>query len=177
MVHGVAEQSDGRFTLQSRLGEGTTAKLWLPLAPPLAETIDQSEGSADGTTHHGSLTVIAVDDDFLVLTNTVAMLEDLGHTALPASSGKEALEILRCHDAVDAIVTDQGMPHMTGLQLVEAIQKEWPKLSIIIATGYAELGLKGRSDLQRLSKPFTEVDLRKALADVVSKSNARMDAA
>jgi len=69
------------------------------------------------------------------------------------------------------------MPHMTGLQLVDAIQKEWPKLPIIIATGYAELRLKGPSDLQRLSKPFTEVDLRKALADVVAKSNARMNAA
>ena len=92
-----------------------------------------------------SLVVLAVDDDGLVLTNTVAMLDDLGHTGIAASSGKEALDILRQQDSVDLVITDYAMPQMTGLQLADAIKKEWPELPVIIATGFAEMEPETRS--------------------------------
>jgi PAS domain S-box-containing protein len=81
MVHGVAEQSGGWFTLRSRPGEGTTAELWLPVAEGEAPASARSEGVlTDTVADRASLTVLAVDDDGLVLTNTVAMLDDLGQT-------------------------------------------------------------------------------------------------
>ena len=67
------------------------------------------------------------------------MLEDLGHTGIAASSGKEALDILRQQGSVDLVITDYAMPQMTGLQLADAIKKEWPELPVIIATGFAEM--------------------------------------
>jgi CheY-like chemotaxis protein len=81
--------------------------------------------------------VLAVDDDHLVLTNTIAMLEELGHSVLKAASGKQALRILRSN-TVDLVITDQVMPGMTGGQLAEAVDADWPRLPIILATGYAE---------------------------------------
>jgi PAS domain S-box-containing protein len=69
---------------------------------------------------------VAVDDDFLILTNTIAILEDLGHTALAASSDKEAIGILKTQPTVDLVITDQAMPHMTGLQLVEVVEQSGP---------------------------------------------------
>jgi len=110
-----------------------------------------------------------VDDDSLVLTNTIAMLEDLGHTVFPASSGKEALDILRREDSVDLVIADQVMPHMTGLQLAEAIQKEWPDLSVIIATGYAEIEPGVGMGLPKLSKAFTEDELAEKLALILPR--------
>src|SRR3954471_11431487 len=87
MVQGVAEQSGGWFTLRSRQGEGTTAELWLPVAEGQAPAIARSERSpGDTVPDRPSLTVIAVDDDELVLTNTIAMLDDLGHEAIAATS-------------------------------------------------------------------------------------------
>jgi PAS domain S-box-containing protein len=164
MVHGLAAQCGGRFTLQSRKGEGTTAELWLPVAEAQTHAIDNIQLLAgDAVADRGALVVIAVDDDGLVLTNTSAMLEDLGHTVFPASSGKEALDILRREDSVDLVITDQVMPHMTGLQLAEAIQKEWPDLSIIVATGYAEIDPGVAMGLPKLSKPFTEDELAEKL--------------
>lgn len=56
-----------------------------------------------------------------------------------ASSGREALDILRREKAIDLVISDQAMPHMTGLQLAEVIKNEWPTLPIILATGYSEL--------------------------------------
>jgi CheY-like chemotaxis protein len=118
------------------------------------------------TFSEGGLRVVAVDDDVLILINTVAMLEELGHTAFAASSAKEALEILRRESDVDLVITDQAMPQMTGAQLADAMRKEWPDISIILATGYAELGPGAGRDLRKLAKPFTEVELARELARI-----------
>ena len=96
---------------------------------------------------HALLVVLAVDDDGLVLTNTLAMLEDLGHTAHGASTGNAALEVLRQDNSIDLVITDQVMPRMTGLQLAEKIKAEWPTLPVILATGFAEIP-SGSSYLQ-----------------------------
>ena len=140
MVHGIAEQSGGWFTLRSRLGEGTTAELWLPVAEEQAPAMARGERAlSDATTHQYALTVLAVDDDELVLTNTVAMLDDLGHHGIAVSSGKAALDILKQDASVDLVITDYAMPNMTGLELFVAIKKQWPDIPVVIATGFAEM--------------------------------------
>ena len=165
MVHGFAEQSGGRFILRSRQGEGTTAELWLPAAKASTQSVDAPPCSHPVPTNQSrSLTVLAVDDDALVLMNTVAMLEDLGHTAFEAFSGKDALEILRREDSIDLVITDQAMPHMTGTQLAKAIKQEWPDVSVLLATGYAELRPEDEIGLPKLSKPFLQGELAAALA-------------
>ena len=99
MVHGFAEQSGGRLILRSQKDRGTTAELWLPVAKASAQPVAPPQAVPAKTFR--PLTILAVDDDALVLMNTVAMLEDLGHTVFEAYSGKEALEILRREDSVD----------------------------------------------------------------------------
>jgi PAS domain S-box-containing protein len=167
MVHGLAEQSGGRFMLQSGVGKGTIAELWLPVASAQPHAIDQTPRVSDRK-DPGPLIVVAVDDDALVLANTIAMLEDLGHTAFAASSGKEALDILRQEDSVDLVITDQAMPNMTGLQLAAAIKGEWPKISVIVASGYAEIPPEAR-DVPKLAKPFTQDELANKLAEISLK--------
>jgi CheY-like chemotaxis protein len=172
MVHGVAEQSGGWFTLQSRKGEGTTAELWLPVAEGQTPAIGRSK-SVDAVVDQGSLVVLAVDDDGLVLTNTLAMLDDLGHTGIAASSGKEALEILRQHGSIDVVITDYAMPKMTGLQLADAIKKEWSGLPVIIATGFAEMEPETGTKQLTLLKPFDEAELAAALARIAPAIHKR----
>jgi CheY-like chemotaxis protein len=113
------------------------------------------------------LVVLAVDDDSLVLMNTTTMLEDLGHAVFEATSGKQALEILRREKTVDLVITDQAMPRMTGAQLAEAIRPEWPNLPIIVATGYAELPPGPDAGLSKLAKPFRQEDLAQAIANAI----------
>ncbi len=171
MVHGVAEQSGGWFTLRSRQGEGTIAELWLPVAVGQAQQVGRGERrTIDAVADQRPLIVLAVDDDGLVLTNTVAMLDDLGHTAISASSGKDALEILRQQSSVDLVITDYAMPQMNGLQLADAIKKEWPELPVLIATGFAEMEPEAGPSLPRLAKPFTEAELAKELERVVPRA-------
>jgi len=163
MVHGIAEQSGGRLVLKSRKGEGTTAEVWLPVAQSGVGAVEQDVApSQPGMT--ASLVILAVDDDGLILTNTVAMLEDLGHRPLAASSAMTALEVLRARSDVDLVITDHVMPRMTGLQLAQQVRKEWPGLPIILATGYAELPSEEGRSLPRLAKPFGQDDLASMIA-------------
>jgi PAS domain S-box-containing protein len=167
MVHGVAEQSGGRFVLKSQKGEGTTAEIWLPATEARAPASEQTQ-SAAAVVDLEPLTVLAVDDDVLVLTNTVAMLEDLGHTGVWASSAKEALEILGRDASIDLVITDQAMPRMTGQELGEAIKQKWPEIPVVIVSGYAEMDPDG-TQWPKLAKPFTEVELGREIARVAQK--------
>ncbi len=170
MVHGVAEQSGGWFTLRSRQGEGTTAELWLPAADsPVAPRAETGWQPPAAQADRASLVVLAVDDDGLVLTNTVAMLEDLGHTGIPASSAIAALDILEQQSGeVDLVITDYAMPGMNGHQLADAIKDRWPDLPVVIATGYAEMD--SASTLRKLAKPFSQADLARELQGSVRES-------
>ena len=170
MVHGFAEQSGGRFVLHSRQGKGTTAELWLPVATASTPKIDPTDKrKAVSAKKQRSLVVLAVDDDALVLMNTVGMLEDLGHVVFQAYSGTEALDILRREGSVDLVITDQAMPQMTGTQLAKAIRKEWPEMQVVLATGYAEMKSEEEMGLPKLSKPFFEGDLAAALTEIQPK--------
>ncbi|MEP6830014.1 MAG: PAS domain S-box protein [Rhizomicrobium sp.] len=161
MVHGMAEQIGGRFVLNSTPGQGTTAEIWIPVAALKADQGDPAAQADIGSAP--ALKILAVDDDGLVLFNTIAMLEDLGHTALEARSGQEALDILE-KNPVDLVITDQAMPQMSGMQLIAAIRERWPKMPVILATGYAELPAGATRDLLKLGKPFSETDLAGAIA-------------
>lgn len=172
MVHGVTEQSGGRLILKSARGQGTTAEMWLPVAKtaPEAKTIPQAAPARD--TSGARLKILAVDDDALVLMNTEAMLDDLNHTVLIASTGARALEILRTKKDIDLVITDQAMPEMAGHELVEAIKQQWPNMLIILASGYAQLPEGTTTTMYRLSKPFGQPELARVIADAMAGKRA-----
>lgn len=175
MVHGMAEQSGGRFVLNSVKGEGTTAEIWLPVATGNSTNISAPQPPEE-IAQHGALRILAVDDDGLVLMNTAAMLEELGHTVFEANSGQDAVDALHKHAPIDLIITDQAMPHMTGVQLAEAVRADFPDMPIILATGYAELPDGTDIELLKLGKPFSERDLAKAISDVFDPALLRVQA-
>lgn len=108
----------------------------------------------------------------LVLTNTVDVLEDLGHVVFSATSAGRALEILKSEPDIELVITDHAMPQMTGLQLAEAVQKDWPDIPVILATGYAELPSGKGNDLPRLSKPFSEAQLKAEIERISPKTKS-----
>jgi CheY-like chemotaxis protein len=167
MVHGLAEQSGGRMDIRSSPGAGTVVELWLPQARAESE-LRVISGTAEPEPFGvgAPLVVLAVDDDALVLINTVAMLEDLGHRVFPATSAKDALATLR-REAVDLVITDYAMPQATGLQLAARIKTHRADLPVILATGYAELPPQAEPVLPRLSKPFLQSDLAAAIRQVM----------
>lgn len=163
MVQGVMAQSGGRLVMQSTLGKGTVAELWLPFCDEQAEPANKVEPIAGAPDRR--LSVMVVDDDSLVLLNTTLMLEDLGHKVTEAQSGEEALKLLEAGQLPDVVITDHAMPHMTGTELRETTGRLYPGLEVVLATGYAELPHGAKSGPIRLSKPFTQAQLSAALAE------------
>jgi PAS domain S-box-containing protein len=161
MVHGMTEQMGGRFVLKSSKAAGTTAEMWLPMATATSDLAHEQDVPVQQTTEAAPLRILAVDDDALVLLNTAAMLEELGHSVEEAHSAAAALDLLK-EQPFDLVITDHAMPKMTGLQLSDAIKDKWPNIAVIIATGYAEL--PGAREMKILSKPFTEHELASAIA-------------
>jgi PAS domain S-box-containing protein len=163
MVQGLMAQSGGKLVLHSLKDHGTTAELWIPIARQEhlpAEETTAAELEAPSTK---TLTILAVDDDPLVLMNTVIMLEDMGHKVEEASSGQQALSIM-AEKSVDMVITDHAMPKMTGTDLAAAIRQKWPDVPVVLATGYAEGPPGGNGlDIPRLPKPFTESQLAEAV--------------
>jgi PAS domain S-box-containing protein len=167
MIHGFAEQSGGQLLLRSKKGEGTTAELWLPVAAVEPAVAEPPAGPDLAPRGGRPLRVLAVDDDSLVLMNTGAQLEDLGHLVFEATSGEQALRILRRETDIDLVITDQLMPGMTGLQLIDVIRQERPTIAVILATGYGEAGTGELQRVARLGKPFTQADLQRTIAQVM----------
>ncbi|MHA4837652.1 PAS domain S-box protein [Sphingopyxis sp. MSC1_008] len=167
MVHGMARQIGGSFELQSKAGDGVSAILWLPAAGAEQRAAQPVEASEDIAPSTSRLTILAVDDDALVLMNTAALLEDLGHEVIEAESAAAALEMARVRDDIDLIVTDQAMPDMTGVDLITAVDGFRPHMPVIIASGYGEgVDVPGRQ-VVRLSKPFNQKQLAKAIETAV----------
>lgn len=172
MVHGLMLQSGGWLEILSRKGEGATIVLWLPRAKGDGESRGVARPDVE-LSRSPALRVLAVDDDPLVLTNTVAMLEELGHAVSTADSGGQALELLMSGRPTDLLITDQVMPAMTGTDLLAEAGRCRPGLAGILATGYAEDKGGEKGPYIRLAKPFVLADLRRAIHDAMDPGRSQ----
>lgn len=167
MVQGLMAQSRGKLVLRSTKDEGTTAELWLPVTDAAAAGIAR-EAEAEYPVPEERLSVLAVDDDPLVLMNTVLMLEDLGHAVTQAGSATEALNVL-AKERFDLLITDYAMPHMTGGELAAIVAEKWPETRLVVATGYADVPSGSSLSCARLSKPFTQQQLEQVARQVAAE--------
>jgi PAS domain S-box-containing protein len=170
MVHGLTAQSGGSMQIVSQVGKGTVVSLWLPRArrEDVQPAHQQASTVSPARESRGSR-VLLVDDDSLVSMNTTYMLADLGHNVLEAPSGADALRLLETDARFDVVITDYAMPGMTGHDLATKIRQIYPKMPVIIATGYAELPPRVTLGFPRLNKPYTQQQLADAL-DAVSRT-------
>jgi signal transduction histidine kinase/ActR/RegA family two-component response regulator len=176
MVHGMVAQSGGAMQITSQVGQGTSVRLWLPVDH--VGVLPQSDGAAEVAQAVPACRVMVVDDDPLILSSTAAMLEDLGHVVVEASSATSALEILRTDAKIDVIVTDHAMPLMTGTKLAGAVRQQWPWIPVILASGYADLLDTQDAPPQRLAKPFTQSEVAHCIATALNeKKVVSIDAA
>jgi PAS domain S-box-containing protein len=161
MVHGLAAQSGGRLELRSTAGQGSEVELWLPVALQGAEAASREDPLLEVSRRGRRLVILAVDDDALVLVNTAAMLDDLGHEVLSASTGQEGLVLLQARPDIDLVICDEVMPQMTGSELARLVDGLRPGLPFVIASGYADVGAADETGniLPKLAKPFSQADL------------------
>jgi CheY-like chemotaxis protein len=115
--------------------------------------------------------ILVVDDEPTVCRAITMLLRYDGHDVHSADSGEAALAVLEQHH-FDLIITDFSMPGMKGDQLVTTIKQLWPEQAIIMATAFAEeFNTFGRPCAgldYLLQKPFSQLELREAIAQVLA---------
>jgi len=168
MVYGFAKQSDGAFRLESEIGKGTTAELWLPRAPEGAKAKEASEPELSRR-ELPPLKVLLVDDHPEVRSTTAAVLEDSGHQVFEAANGAEALALLKDRTSdFDLLITDYAMPNLSGTDFLREARLLCPDVPALLITGYAETEMirDKPEGVETLLKPFTPAALDAAMARV-----------
>ena len=157
-VHGIVSQTGGHIEVSSKLGVGTTFKIYLPcVAAEISATPQDTSAEALPT---GCETILVVEDEESVRDLTVRVLEQQGYTVLAAGHPKEALRWSEQHRTqIHLLVTDVIMPGMNGTELARALASSRSGLKILYVSGYTADAIAQRfvldPDIAFLQKPFT----------------------
>ena len=170
MVHGLAAQLGGMLDLRSTPGSGTVADIWLPVAAEAA-AVDEVDSRPLAAARQRA-TILLVDDEELVRLGTAEMLADLGYEVIEASSGAEALRVLRGGAAPDLMITDYLMPGMNGVELIEEARPLAPDMRLMLITGYSTIAEGPGASIPRLAKPFRHADLARFVAELLAAATS-----
>jgi CheY-like chemotaxis protein len=173
MVYGFAKHSGGTVTIDSEIGTGTTVRIYLPRAPHRSagadEAADQSRWNAGPPSR-----ILVVDDNSAVRAITAIMLRTLGHDAIEAAGGQEALELLERDRHFDLLMVDLAMPNMHGDEFAVRAQELIPGVPTLFVTGYAEPGqVSQRTQREILKKPFRRAQLTEKLRHILGVAARR----
>ncbi|MGZ8474458.1 MAG: PAS domain S-box protein [Candidatus Deferrimicrobiaceae bacterium] len=170
-VYGIVKQSRGFISVESRLGEGTTFRVFLPRCDARLDSV--LAGAAPAGIEGGRETVLLVEDDEMVRDYMRATLSSGGYTLLEAANGEEAIAILQgCDRSIDLMITDVIMPKMGGKDLSDWLAANRPGVKVLFVSGYVNNELLREQRFERgeayLQKPFTPEALLRTVRKVLS---------
>ena len=174
MVFGIVETHHGWVEVESRMGEGTTFAIFLPVvaapAPSAAPEAGQERRVAGGAE-----TILLVEDEDAVREFARAALQHFGYRVLQASTGKDALETWKWHSSrIRLLLTDMVLPdNLSGLELARRLRAENPALKVICASGYTREMLNRLSPapdkVRFLQKPYQPKLLAQAVRECLDE--------
>lgn len=161
VVFGVMQEHEGSIEVESELSSGTTFTLTFPINSAVtAEPVDTlTDGNRD------PVSVLVVDDEDMVRRVIDRLLTLRGHTVSSVASAYAALDELES-GAFDVVISDQGMPEMSGRELARKIRALYPTLPVILLTGDTDLNVDPQDIARVVSKPFQADDLEDAIRAV-----------
>ncbi|OYD82008.1 ATP-binding protein [Azospirillum brasilense] len=158
-LYGFARQSGGHAAIRSQPGHGTTVSLYLPQHDGVdgaATPVSVPEPEPQDPFRNDE-TILVVEDEALVLMLWVEALEGQGYQVLQAAEPEAAIRILESDAAINLLVTDVGLPGMTGRDLADIARGLRPGLRVLFVTGYAHYAALEADSLgpgtRMLSKP------------------------
>ena len=171
VVQGIVDQHKGHIEVNTTLGKGTTFNLYFPVAESAVkpDIVVKSEPLSKGNER-----ILLIDDEPMITTLTKSMLGKLGYKVTEFIDCALALKLFTDHPQdFDLVITDYGMPQMSGKQLADKIKEIRPDIPVVLFTGHGDLVTKenihtwGMNDL--LIKPFEFKELSDVVRGVLGK--------
>lgn len=172
MVHGIVTSHGGAINVSSIVGQGSLFEIYLPMVEP----VQPSSLHDDLIPMGGTERVLLVDDDLAILRIGEIMLQHLGYQVSAFSDSHEALSaFLSNPDGFDLVITDQTMPHPTGIELAQQIAQVRTNLPIILITGFSD-SIVPREAQQPvinayIQKPILSRELARIIRQVLDQPN------
>jgi signal transduction histidine kinase len=171
VVFGVVRSHGGNIRIESTVGEGTEVRVYLPAVPIRTISSPAPYISEPG----GIETILVVDDEPLLVDIYKKFLKLMGYDVIAVMDPTEALDIIQ--DAsihIDALLTDQTMPQMTGMELASRAMALRPGLPVVLCTGFSKT-VDEESALARgisgfIQKPVRKKELAKALRKALERA-------
>jgi CheY-like chemotaxis protein len=141
VVYGVVQAHHGFISVESIPNKGTSFQIYLPSPDTGLKFIEQQDAAvlSDG----GNETILLVEDELLLLDMTRFLLESWGYTILVAHDGAEAVEVYKNHHSeISLVVTDLGLPVMTGMEEYSKLREVDKNVKVIFASGFFDTDVK-----------------------------------
>jgi CheY-like chemotaxis protein len=174
VVHGIVTSNGGAITVESAPGQGATFAVYLPrLVDAPTSTVDLEEPLLGGSER-----LLFVDDEAALVHLWQAALEHLGYSVVVCTSSLGALDVFRAAPQnFDLVITDYGMPTMTGEVLAQELRRIQPDIPMILYTGFNDAIVAERARDWGIDavvlKPVRVRDLHLAIRQVVAQRMAR----
>ena len=174
-VYGIVKQSEGFVWCYSEPGQGTTFKIYLPLAGTRTTPVPAARRPVE--LRGGDETILVVEDEDVVRTLACRGLREQGYTVLEAKHGREALEqVERNHQQIDLVISDVVMPELSGRELGARLAVLRPDLPVLYMSGYTGDDVIQRGLLEPgvpfQQKPFTPDGLARKVREMLDNRAA-----
>ncbi len=169
-VYGIVKQNGGTIGVESKLGRGTTCKIFFPRVDQTAQGSQVPDGAAGLA--HGRETILLVEDDPAVRGLVHEALRLNGFNVLVARHGIEALLTGAKHmGPIHLLLTDVVMPQMSGPEVVEKLTVMRPEIKVLYMSGYPDHPVFSQGGVKRgaafFQKPFTPNALTQKVREVL----------
>lgn len=170
IAYGIMQRHQGKIDVTSRRGAGTTVRISLPASsrgPDAAKPMPNIEPAKHDAT------ILLVEDEPAVLSLLTDLLEGATYKVIIARTGREAVEKL-IESSFDAVITDLGMPEMSGWELARHCRDLYPDLPVVLCTGWGvelDEGLVTETGVRAvIAKPFSVVEVLSTINRVLEES-------
>ncbi len=174
-AYAIIKQHSGVLGVESEPGKGSKFRAYLPLSSSAASSpaTGELENAPSLRLAAGKGTILVAEDEDLVRSAVTSILRRAGYVVLAARDGVEALELLESGCGAQLVLLDIVMPRLGGPETLVHIRRRWPKLKVILSSGYGDAANALAMGAALLDKPYRAEELLRRVEEELGPEAGR----